>query len=215
MQLPPDTHIAGWKTVAEWNALKSLLADHNNMEAWSIAYNDYYLGRLTDRYLTPLKAIKEGGSYAGEGFSMMAIICSLIEFLETTEQGINYRFRRNGDPELSEFQYGNNKSTDIFVSFLTKRSPFDTQFNTRTANDFYSNIRCGLLHEARTTGNWTIWGKSSTNVLLEDKGSKIIVFRDDFLAAINTYIESFKENLLASRYKKMAFIRKFESLCCE
>ena len=78
MQLPLTTLIAGRKTVADWIATKASLTDFNNTSLWTTVYNDFYITRLNDRYLSPIKSIKEDGSYTGEGFSIMTIILSLI-----------------------------------------------------------------------------------------------------------------------------------------
>lgn len=213
MQLPLTTQIAGWKTVGDWNAVKTLLSDFNNTDLWSKVFNDFYLTRLNDRYLNPIKLIKGNGGYIGEGFSIMTIICSLIEFLETTHQGKNYRFIKNGDPVLGLFEYS--KSRQIFIDFLTIQVPFNAQFNNQTAEDFYRNIRCGLLHEARTNGSWTIWGNSGNKTLIKKTANETIIFRDDFYEAILEFITSYKTNLLLSTVRKEAFIRKFDKLCEE
>ncbi|MBD0350568.1 MAG: hypothetical protein ICV65_05370, partial [Flavisolibacter sp.] len=102
----------------------------------------------------PLNAIKDNGTYRGEGFSIMAIICSLVEFPESTYQGINYRYRTKDDSPLGQYEYGG--SSDNFISFLTQRSPFDKYFGKTKAKGFYKNVRCGLLHEARTRGKISI-----------------------------------------------------------
>lgn len=138
MQLPLTTYIAGRKTVADWNALKPYLTDLNNTELWTKIYNDFYITRLKDRYLDPINSIKKDGGYTGEGFSIMTIICSLVEFLETTYQGKNYRFTKKGDPPLGPFEYSS--SGQIFMDFLTNRSPFNSKFDPQTSDDFYRNI---------------------------------------------------------------------------
>lgn len=143
----------------------------------------------------------------------MVIICSLVEFLESTYQGINYRYKTNADPPLGQFEYGG--SADIFISFLTRRSPFDKNFNQTTAENFYKYVRCGLLHEARTKGKWTIWGTTSTGILIEDKTTEVIVYRNNFLNATKTFIEEYKADLLNSNDRKEAFIRKYDNLCSE
>lgn len=214
MQLPLTTLIAGKKTVSDWNAIKPSLADYNNRSLWTNTYFDFYITRLTDRYLNPIKAIKQDGGYTGEGFSIMAIICSLIEFLETTYQGTNYRYRRKDDPPLGQYEYGS--SGQIFIDFLTNRNPFNEQFDRQNADDFYKNIRCGLLHEARTIGNWTIWGNSGNIILIEKTTTETIIYRDDFFEALQQFINNYyKVELLVSSDRKEAFIRKFDKLCEE
>src|ERR1039458_9243887 len=105
MQLPQDTKIAGLKTVKDWNRLRKVILDFNDKYSWAIAYKDFYLSRLKYRYLNPIDSIREDGNNTGEGFSIMTLMCSLIEFLESTYQGRNYKFRKRGDPVVGTFEY--------------------------------------------------------------------------------------------------------------
>lgn len=214
MQLNPTTYIAGRKTVADWNYVKVTLADFNNIRLWTTVYNDFYVSRLADRYLNPIKSIKQDGGYIGEGFSIMTIICSLVEFLEATYQGKNYKYRRKGDRPAGQYEY--ESSRQIFIDFLTKRSPFNAQFDRQSADEFYKNIRCGLLHEARTNGNWTIWGNSGNGSLFKRTANETIMYRDEFYDALLEFINiHYKADLLSSADRKEAFIRKFDKLCEE
>lgn len=214
MQLPLTTYIAGEKTVADWNSIRALLNNFNDKTLWLKVFDDFFLTRLKDRYLDPIASIKQDGCYTGEGFSIMTIICSLIEFLETTYKGLNYRYRRNGELLIGQYEYS--ASGQIFVDFLTTKNPFAAHFNNQVASDFYSNIRCGLLHEARTNGIWTIWGKSNSSKLIENTATKIIVYRDDFYEGIDSYIKNdYKTELLNSNDRKAAFLRKYDKLCEE
>ncbi len=88
----------------------------------------------------------------------MTLACSLIEFLESTWQGISYRHKRRRDPPFTIYEY--DKSGDIFVSFIVNRKPFSTQFNLTLADSFYRLVRRGLLHKARTKGTGTISANS-------------------------------------------------------
>ncbi|WP_426325172.1 hypothetical protein [Pedobacter sp. R-06] len=214
MRLSLTTSIAGRKTVADWDSIKSDLTDFNNTDLWTTAYNDFYIKRLNDRYLNPIKSIKKNDAYTGEGFSIMTIICSLIEFLEATYQGKSYRYRKKGDPLLGQYEYG--ASGQIFIDFLTNRIPFNTHFNVINAGEFYRNVRCGLLHESRTNGNWTIWGNSGDGTLLKKTPIETIIYRDEFYASILEFINiHYKSELMSSNKRKKAFIRKFDNLCEE
>jgi hypothetical protein len=210
MQLPLNTKIAGRKTVKDWNEFKIKLLDFDNDKDWKIAYRNYYSNRLHDRYLAPIETIKCHGTFTGEGFSIMAIICSLIEFLESTYQGKNYRYKRKGDPPLSAFEYSGSEA--IFVSFLTQHLPFDKEFDKESASEFYKSVRCGLLHEARTKGNWKI--KGAGNKLFEKKTDKtIVIYRNPFLEAIHQFIKNYEVELYKDVSRKEAFIRKLDNLC--
>lgn len=211
MQLPLTTRIAGEKTVADWNFIRNGLNNYTDSVIWTTAYNDFYLTRLNDRYLDPIKSIRSNGSYSGEGFSIMTIICSLVEFLETTYQGKNYRHRKKNEPELGQFEYS--KSEEIFLDFLTKRNPFSTHFDVQTSKEFYSHVRCGLLHEARTNGHWTILGCADNDTLINKTLKEIIVYRDNFYEATQSFIVNYKSELLSSADRKDAFLRKYDKIC--
>ena len=164
--------------------------------------------------MNPISSIKTKGCYNGEGFAIMTIICSLIEFLETTYQGLNYRYVRRNAPQLTQFEYS--VSAQIFIDFLTLRKPFVHHFNNSQAESFYSNVRCGLLHEARTNDKWTIWGSSLNSTLVETTPTEIIIYRDNFYNALLDFINNhYKTELLESDDRKKAFLRKFDRLCYE
>ena len=215
MQLPITTEIAGHKTVNDWNLLRPLLIDFKNIKAWEIAFTEYFKKRLQDRYFDPIAAIQQGGCYTGEGFSIMTIICSLMEFLESTYKGKNYRLVKKGDLKLNPLiEYSN--SSELFSDFLSKRPPFKNHFNKTIAEEFYINVRCGLLHEARTKGKWNIRAKSASGLLIDYLPVKIVVFRDDFFDSTIEYIDKYyKVELLKSDDLKKAFIRKFDNICKE
>jgi len=80
--------------------------------------------------------MQEHGTFNGEGFAIAALQCTLIEFLESTEQGINYVYR-NADP----VQHQDSWSGDVFSSFLTKRRPFAACFDEAAAKSFYEGMR--------------------------------------------------------------------------
>ena len=90
-------HIAGWNTANDWKRLRAKLLEGGNDELWRSAYEDYFRRRLELRYLGPIKALQDSGSYRGEGFSIVAIQCTLFEFLQSTINGTNYRFLNKGE----------------------------------------------------------------------------------------------------------------------
>jgi hypothetical protein len=209
MRAAGDVYIAGSLTADNWKETRKTLAGSNDAGCWRKALHDYFDTRLRLRYLDPIRILQENGTFQGEGFSIAAIQCTLIEFLESTVQGRNYRYRHNGDPPLGPYEYSN--SSDLFVQFLTTRTPFDAEFDPALARKFYENVRCGLLHEARTKGGWTIWAKGFTGkIVLRDEK---IIYRDDFHSALLRFIDWYKDALINDASLQEAFIRKFDSLC--
>ncbi len=207
MNIVQNHYIAGWKTPVDWQVLRvRLLA--GEAEAWHEAFTDFFETRLNLRYLHPIKVLQDNGTFQGEGFSIVAIQCSLIEFLESTSQGINYRYLRRGET-LAPFEY--KSSQDVFVAFLRDRAPFSTTFNEESAKDFYISVRCGLLHEARTKNGWRIWAKGPVGAV--SGVAERIVYRDNFQEALLEYIKCYGEMLTHEPDLQQAFIRKFDSLC--
>ena len=187
-----ELYIAGWKTAADWVTFRDTLVVSGDAEPWRSALAQYFRPRLDLRYLNPIKLLQEHGTFQGEGFSILAIQCTLIEFLEATAQGINYRFlRRNETPGPYEYA----SSSDVFVSFLCKRHPFATHFDKVTARDFYVSIRCGLLHEARTKNGWRVWARSPDGAVISRE--RRLVFRDNFQEALAEFIRWYEGALPA------------------
>jgi len=205
-----DTQIAGSLTPDDWKRFRATLTPGGDPDLWKKAFDDYFHIRLSLRYLGPIKVLQENGTFQGEGFSIAAIQCSIVEFLESTVQGKCYRFVRKGDPPLGTYEYSS--SSDVFVSFLLNRTPFKNDFkDEKTARDFYEGVRCGLLHEARTKNGWTIWAKDSAGQTID--ANQKIVYRDNFQAGLQAFVEWYKCELPSNSALQEAFIRKFDSLC--
>ena len=203
------TYIAGSKTVDDWKAFRQKLFPGCDPVLWQEAFVDYFHERLSSRYLEPISVLQDNGTFQGEGFSIVAIQCSLIEFLESTVQGLSYRYRRRNDPPLSPHEYSDSRG--LFIHFLVNRMPFASDFDRNTAGDFYEGVRCGLLHEARTKNGWTIWAKSPTAAVANP--IEKIIYRDAFQSALLKFIEWHRVSLASHGELQEAFVRKFDSLC--
>jgi hypothetical protein len=201
-----DNFIAGSKTPADWHALRVRLL-HGSAGAWHEAFTAFFESRLTLRYLHPIKVLQDNGTLQGEGFSIAAIQCSLIEFLESAAQGTNYRYLRRGET-LAPYEY--TSSQEVFVAFLRDRAPFSATFNEASALDFYVGVRCALLHEARTKNGWRIWAKGPAGVVANVVDR--IAYRDNFQEGLLAYIKDYGERLPREPALQQAFIRKFDSL---
>lgn len=202
-----EHYISGWNTPNDWAEFRSKLIQKGSEDDWEKAFKEYYKTRLDFRYLDPVDLLQEHGTCLGEGFSIMTILCSLIEFLESTYQGKIYKYVRN-ENQLGEHEYCSSKS--MFVSFLINRKPFSESFDNETASEFYKNIRCGLLHEASTNGGWRIWARSTDGKFVDFQEKKI--FRDNFKSAISQFISDYSIELKSNVDLQNAFIRKFDSL---
>lgn len=92
--------------------------------------------RLKERYIYPLQAIPEKSR---SGFCTMAICCLLVETLESFWQG---------------WEDTNGKGSTPFQNF------FDRSNNLKDlkghGNEFWLNVRNGVLHQGETKGSWTV-----------------------------------------------------------
>jgi hypothetical protein len=203
---PDSTELSSKKTIGHWRAVCPKLAAGTDPALWEEVLEDFYWDRLKTRYLEPINAIKSKGSNSGEGFAIVTIQCSLLEFLESCYTGMNYRHTG----PLGQYEYS--KSGPVFVSFLTEREPFKTQFDKPLATDFYEKVRCGLLHEARTKGAWVIRARTSTRIV-DPVQPKPTLNRNAFQEAILEFIRNYRNEVPKNIKRQAAFIRKFNDLC--
>jgi hypothetical protein len=207
MAKPSQTFIAGKKTGDHWRDTKLSLIVGGVPELWRQTFDEFFRTRLQLRYLGPIKVLQDTGEAIGEGFSIAAIQCSIIEFLESTVQGLKYRYVEN-EADLKPFEYSS--SAKLFIAFLTKREPFKSAFTKKIASDFYRNVRCALLHEARTRDAWLIRAGDPAGRVIDPHDK--ILFRDSFQDALLKFVDSFGAQLPTSVDLQEAFIRKFDDL---
>ncbi len=99
----------------DWKSLEQdLRSNFNDEKLWDKALDIFEL-RLNSRYIQPAENIQNNLSVTGEGFATTAILCSLIEALETFYEGKCYKYEK----PRTNTEYGNGKSKALFVSFLS------------------------------------------------------------------------------------------------
>ncbi len=224
MNARDDTRIAGERTIGEWKTTCASLKGANNEEAWRKAYADFFTERLQARYFSPIDILRSLGSHCGngqkpwqgEGFAIVALQCTLIEFLGATLKGQSYvhksELKNRKDHKKKEHVYS--ESGDMFVWFLRTAPPFKDLFGAKDdALDFYKSVRCALLHEARTKNNWKILAESSSSPCIDVK--KKIVYRNNLQDAFATFAKWYGDELIKNKDYQEAFIRKFDSLCVD
>jgi hypothetical protein len=141
---------------------------------------DFIFQRLQSRYLKPFlfdntKFVKEFKN----GFSIMANCCLLVETLQSFKNGW-------GDSDR--------KSGQAFKQFFTSEANF-AAFKSKE-QEFYVNIRCGILHQGETTGGWTV-NRSGTN-LFDDKN--LVVDSVTFAKELETSLKNYSDNLKAAKW---------------
>ena len=194
-------------------ALKKRLQSNPTQRLWGSAFHRFYRTRIDTRYLHPIASIQQDDTQRGEGFAIAALFCTLIEFLESCERGDNFRFIGRTGAKLQPNEYNERQASSYFKGFLRTRKPFNTLIPSMLVDSFYQNVRCGLLHEARTKGGWVISTRASGGALISQKGGQITLFRNQLIPALETYFLEYRKRLLNNPTTQQAFIRKFDHLC--
>ena len=186
---------------------------------WQSAIN-IFRDRIEKKFITPLKLLKDYGDNDGVGFSIVAIECLLIETFAAFRSGkyFNHSYsEKNGIP----YQYGDSKS--LFVEFLTTVAPFNAQFsplkqkeidnksNLFSAPEFYTDVRCGLLHEGKTKKDWTINlrpKEEQKGIFLGRNKNQLKIYRTVFLTKLEAYIKFYVETELVDNCEKADEFRR-------
>jgi len=130
------------------------------------------------------------------GFVVLSIDCLLAE---TIQQFIEGR------------KHSNDISSQVFRRFL-ERSEFQPAFTEDAREDFYNDIRCGLLHQAEAKNKWLIRRKQTA--LLKTVGGGYIIDVERFHGALKASLERYfadlrkrpSTDLRGKLWQKMGFI---------
>jgi hypothetical protein len=205
--------IAGRRTDQQWATLKDSLLLEPSLSLWEKAFEQYYRTRINTRYLNPIDSIRRHDTKNGEGFAIVALFCSLLEFLESCERGENFHFIGRSNEVLQPYEYNERQASSYFKDFLRTKKPFDRLVPPELIDSFYKDVRCGLLHEARTKGSWYISTAKSNGILISQESEKITLYRNQLIPALEIYFDDYRSRLLNNPSTQEAFIRKFDFLC--
>lgn len=146
--------------------------------------------RFYNRYIKHLHKLDSG-------FLKMAVSCLTIETLESFRQG-------------KKDTKGKGVGQKMFEDFFEIEQKLFPGFKDIAA-DFYSSIRCGILHQAETTNAWRILRKDD----LLDKKNKTInatKFVKALEKALDNYVDSLKTSGFTTTIWKNALF-KIEDVC--
>jgi hypothetical protein len=198
-------------TVENWKELRpQLLYSSDN---WPKA-NQVFEDRIESRFFNPIEKIKSIKKNEGEGFSIALISVVLLEFLAAFELGKIYTIRKENIAPNAYYS-----GIRLLKSFLTTNELFKHHFESNSkVQTFYENIRCGLVHEARTMDNDVIISNESPK---NTKQSSIYfkvdgewrLNRDLMLVTLKSFVENYKERLLKNELNlRSKFIIKMDDI---
>lgn len=139
--------------------------------------------RFDERFLAPFKNIPNS---LRSGFAQMAVCCLMIEALESFYKGWK------GTSGI--------KGIDVFEGFFTRVSYFH-EFQG-LGGEFYGHIRCGILHQAETTGGWLIRRRGD----LIDPSDKIIN-ADKLMKGMGLSLDDYCKELNSARWNDLIWKR--------
>jgi hypothetical protein len=120
-----------------------------------VGLGDFIEQRLLERYVLPVTHTCQKN-----GFLMVAASCLLIETLESFYRGRESTHKSIKPADIdaacrpSDPKRGSSKSEVAFCYFF-QRFPRFSAFRP-VARSFYTDVRCGILHQGETTGGWRV-----------------------------------------------------------
>lgn len=201
-------------TSDNWEGLN--LAPDSSVANWEYAVQ-IFDDRYRSRYLNPIDALRKHENrdiFIYSGFVIMAIDCLLIETLCQFHYGVE-----SSDILKQDNTYGHiNNNQDVFVDFFNRSTEFHG-FTEDISGTFYTQIRCGILHQAESKKTSTIHiNHAKQNVLVANNGNGISVRRDLFTDSLIVEYENYKNSLLANPPNTILrnnFINKMSLICNE
>jgi hypothetical protein len=204
--------IAGKRSDTDWTTRLNELATDSSPAKWLSVYDDFFHERIRTRYLDPIKAIEGIPEDIGKSFAIVALVCTLLEFIQGCRDGLNFKADANdAEPNV----YGLN--TTIKGKTLFNRciglEPFKSALGEHRKT-FYRDVRCGLLHEARTCGGWVIKPRSPDGKkLVENVGDKHRLYRDRLVSVLEEHLSQYRTDLSNDPGLQTNFKLKWEHLC--
>jgi len=201
-------------TVEDWKAL-----DLENDGDWKTAV-EIFEDRIQYRYLDAIKELQRSDDEFYKqhhqrrfGFSMMALDCLIIETLAQFYEGFK-------DSEEAKHQPISLNNSQFYTRFLTQKSfILKDYFNQTAATIFYQQIRCGILHQAETRENSTIWYRDQDHPgkpfeLLED-GKSLRIFWFNFHNLVKDEFDAYCTCLRTKQIPdyRANFIKKMDAIC--
>lgn len=179
-------------TVEDWKAL-SFAAE----EEWGKGIA-IFKDRIETRYLEHIRALLERKT---SGFVVLALDSALIETLEQFRRGTKKTPQKKG--------------RSYFEAFLTETA-FGAHFDKTLAGVFYTEIRCGLLHQSEAGGTSRVKrGSTLPLVGTTTDGKGIVLNTPEFHKLLEQVVETYAGSLIGGKdaQQRAAFRRKMNFIC--
>jgi hypothetical protein len=185
--------------------------------------------RFERKFFNPIQKVIDNRIFMGEGFTIVTVQCALIEAFAAFRLGKIFNHHTTSSSPTYEYS----KSQQMFTGFLRSVKLFENHFWVTNAKGkividkpynavkFYSEVRCGLMHEARTKGNWTINAPKGMDpkkekvfiVLAKGKDSILrSVLHYRLLEYLDSYCTELRQVTPAGRLLRKYFARKMDHL---
>ncbi len=194
---------------SDWTSIRNKLnQSYKYDEVWNKSIL-LFSTRQKRKYFDPIQHIINQKTLKGEGFTIVTVQCALIEMFSAFRKGKIF----NPDKIAGGPKYEYKDSKQMFTSFLRSASIFQNNFwqlnpkNKITIDrpfnsmDFYKNVRCGLMHEARTKVNWNITATpleksvKSESIFLASEHGKIKIYRTVLHYQLLKYLKEYTDEL--------------------
>lgn len=215
------------KEIDIWRSIReNLNSNYEFSQEWTKAI-ELFDKRIKLKYLNPIKKLIINNERKGEGFVIVTIQCALIETFGAFKEGLIYNHNK---PKEGGLEYEYKESGDLFVRFLNNEDVFkgifftEDKFGAKQLNtpfsgvQFYSKVRCGLMHEARTKGDWhinaTLNDLPTDKKFIKQKAKGNVIYRTLFHYALMDYFNKYKSELRNTENNNLRrlFARKLDHL---
>lgn len=214
----------------DWTKIRaSLNQKYDYDDSWEEAIK-LFKNRVNRKFFNPVELIIKGKALEGEGFTIVTVQCALIEMFAAFRTGRIFNHSRSSTSPKYEY----NKSQQMFTSLLRSAKIFKDNFwelnkknkvlidSPFSAKEFYTNVRCGLMHEARTKGNWYITATPKTKSVKTEKqflvseDGKIKIYRTVLHYRLTEYLTDYLVELRKAdndgKELRKFFARKLDNL---
>lgn len=165
------------------------------------AIADFILARFTERYIAPLR-----DTTSRHGFCIMAVCCLMIETLVAFREGL---------------EDTKDEGERVFTEFFKAHNGFGLSRDSDIAS-FYTDIRCGLLHQAEARNGWRIVLEEVPKAQEVDPElpavdiNRTVVRAEIFLDKLEDVLKAYCDELKAENYERLIWQnlrKKMDSIC--